>query len=656
MKYHSLVYWSHSTLHGYKPDTGYLEAYEKIGDRPKRLPYTVTAKDCENGKVDNDLRFSSRVAHCTFDNGAKRSYLAGFDALCGVEEPSASLEIVETSTKKNGEYYTPGETITYDYVLTNTGNIILEYMTLKTKEGGATISFGNQNLMPGESATVYSGSKTVTAEMLKSGKTIDVTGYADCLFKSAAPNGTAKASAEDKKSFDIGGKPSAELYLNLMSAPENDKYIEGETVEYSAVLFNNGELDMTGAELKVSFNGGAAVALATVPGLAPDEMSDDHPFTHTVTEPDTQLDELKCVVTGECTFADGTVLPVSAEASVDIGNPALKVDIMVSSTAPEGFYKRNEQVEYQVTVSNIGNMDFESLRATIMPADNEKGYTYILQMDGFVAGASETRAHTYTVTMDDVAAGSVTAETEAFGVLPSGKEITATASVSVETGMLPIDLSVEKTVTSTSTYGFYEENDTISYLITVTNNGKEAIPSVAVTDISPAGATMLDAIMEMAPGASLSYPYSYTVTGSDVTAGNVHNIGGIDAVLPDGSGYSATSEVDSATGKHVSPEEGGDGTGPVVWYLHEMVTDGTRYNVLDQGVEMSITLYKDGRAEIKVNEETTAGFWTENEETITVTAEEKENLYIKVEDTLENEQDGTLMIFRKEKPEPGETK
>jgi uncharacterized repeat protein (TIGR01451 family) len=223
--------------------------------------------------------------------------------------------------------------------------------------------------------------------------------------------------------------------------------------------------------------------------------------------------------------------------------------------------------------------------------------------------------------------------------------------------MLPVNLSVEKVVTSTSTYSFYEENDTITYSITVTNNGKEAIPSVDVIDNSPAGMSVLGTISEMAPGASISYPYTYTVTGADVTAGNVHNIGEIDAVLPDGTGYSATSEVDSATGKYVPPTEGGDddggeGKGPVVWYLHELVTDGVRSNALDQGIEMSITLYEDGRAEIEVNKETTPAFWTEDEETITVTAEEKENLYTKVEDTLENDQDGTLMIFKREKPEP----
>ena len=36
----------------------------------------------------------------------------------------------------------------------------------------------------------------------------------------------------------------------------------------------------------------------------------------------------------------------------------------------------------------------------------------------------------------------------------------------------------------------------------------------------------------------------------------------------------------------------------------------------------------------------------------TKVTEEKENLYIKVENTLENNQDGTLMIFKREKPEP----
>ena len=86
------------------------------------------------------------------------------------------------------------------------------------------------------------------------------------------------------------------------------------------------------------------------------------------------------------------------------------------------------------------------------------------------------------------------------------------------------------------------------------------------------------------------------------------------------------------------------------------MTDGVSTKALDQGIEMSITLYEDGRAEIEINKEITPAFWTENEETITVTAEEKENLYTKVEDTLENDQEGTLMIFRREKPEPSETK
>ena len=147
-----------------------------------------------------------------------------------------------------------------------------------------------------------------------------------------------------------------------------------------------------------------------------------------------------CLVTGECTFADGTVLTVSENDLADIGNPALKVDIVVSSTAPDGFYKRNDSVAYQVTVSNIGNMDFESVRATVLPADGEKGYAYVLQMDGFAAGASETRPHTYTVTMDDVASGSVAADAE-----QSPSMIVPESSVGADAEQSP---SLDKTIIS----------------------------------------------------------------------------------------------------------------------------------------------------------------------------------------------------------------
>ncbi len=635
-----------------KGSSGSLGAHEKTSlyTKLKWLSNkTVTADDCENGKTELPVL----LAHCTFENGAKHSYLASKTLPCGIENPSASLEIKETSAKDNGEYYSPGETITYDYVLTNTGNIILEYVTLKSKEGGALLNFGTQNLMPGESVTIHSDSKKVTAEMVKAGNTVDVTGYADCVFKSA--KGNANADASDAKSFPIGGKPSAKLELRELSTSEKPFYTEGEQIVIGATLTNDGDIDLNSATITASYDGGEAEFVANAGTLAPGESTIEFTALHTVTKEEAQAKKIECTVAAEnCSFADGTVLPVSETISFDTGDPALKVDIVVSSTAPDGFYKRNETIGYQVTVSNIGNVDFTHLNTLIFLPGMSKGYDYLMNTDGFAAGASDSKPYTHTVDMDDVKAGTVIADAETTGILEDGTEISASASVTVSTGMLPVNLSIEKVVTSTSTYSFYEENDTITYLITVTNNGKEAIPSVEVSDISPAGATALDIITEMAPGASFSYPYTYTVTGPDVSTGNVHNRADLGAVLPDGSWYTASAEVDSVTGKYVPPAEGGDsdGKGPVVWYLHELVTDDVHANALDQGMEMSITLYDDGRAEIKVNEETTPAFWTENEEAITITAEEKEDLYTKVEDTLENDQGGTLMIFRREKPEP----
>ena len=279
-------------------------------------------------------------------------------------------------------------------------------------------------------------------------------------------------------------------------------------------------------------------------------------------------------------------------------------------------------------------------------------------MDGFAAGASETRPHAYTVTMDDVAAGSVTAEATAFAVLPSGKEVEASADVTVTTGMLPANISIQKTVSNTpSKAGFYVENEVITYDIIVTNNGKEAVPSVVVTDNSPTDTVTSDTILEFQPGDSLSYTDAYTVSATDVSTGNVHNDAQADAVLPDGSGVTVISSTDSETGVLPPAEEGGgeDAAGPVTWYLHTIVEDGTAQNALDLGMDMFFTLYEDGHADLVINDETTSAFWTEDAETLTLTVKDEETIYNKVEDTLENEQDTALMIFRREKPEPSET-
>ena len=636
----------------YKPAKGYLKPQEdeKFQLLKYKLPHTVTAGECDSGTYNG----VGAIARCTFDNSARRTYMASPEFPCGIEEPGATVEIVETSHPENDAYYVKGEEITYDVVLSNTGNLNMFHGEVYLSvEGSAPASVGSVSLAPGASETVYSGNVEVTLYRAKMG-IVKIKATSECNF-SSAKNTAVTLTPGDEKEFITKTNPGAELYLDFNNVPENSKYIEGEEIMYGARIVNTGDVTLTGATLKASFNGGAPVDVPGISSVPSYVISEESVFQHTVTDADAVSGTLECVLTGECTFEDGTVVPVSASVTADIGNPALKVDIVVSSTAPDGFYKRNEAIDYQITLSNIGNMDFAHVNTLILLPGLSKGYAYVIEADGFAAGASVTEPYTHTVTMEDVAAGTVTADAEALGLLEDGTEISASASVTSETGMLPVNLSIEKVVTSTSTYSFYEENDTITYLITVKNSGKEAIPSVEVSDISPAGATALDIITEMAPGASFSYPYTYTVTGTDVSGGNVHNKADLGAVLPDGSWYTASAEVDSATGKYVPPTEGGDddgGTGPVVWYLHELVTDGVHANALDQGIEMSITLYEDGRAEIEVNKETTPAFWTEDEKTITVTAEEKENLYTKVEDTLENDQDGTLMIFKREKPEP----
>ncbi|MBP5744663.1 MAG: peptidoglycan-binding protein, partial [Oscillospiraceae bacterium] len=139
-----------NTVYTYKPAKGYLEPLggATFGLTNYKLPHTVTAKECDEEKYIG----RGEIAACTFDNGAKRTYIAIPEFPCGIEEPGATVEIVETSHPENDAYYVKGEEITYDVVLSNTGNLNMFHGEVYLSvEGSAPASVGSVSLAPGAS-------------------------------------------------------------------------------------------------------------------------------------------------------------------------------------------------------------------------------------------------------------------------------------------------------------------------------------------------------------------------------------------------------------------------------------------------------------------------------------------------------------------------
>lgn len=79
---------------------------------------------------------------------------------------------------------------------------------------------------------------------------------------------------------------------------------------------------------------------------------------------------------------------------------------------------------------------------------------------------------------------------------------------------------VAATLYKTTSHGpknweYYELNETVDYLITLTNTGETALDNIIVYD-SLAGFTPIATAASLAPGDSVTFPYSYTVTQADI--------------------------------------------------------------------------------------------------------------------------------------------
>ena len=148
-------------------------------------------------------------------------------------------------------------------------------------------------------------------------------------------------------------------------------------------------------------------------------------------------------------------------------------------------------------------------------------------------GASRTFETSYTVTEADILAGEVVNTATATGTDPDGDDPTVVPGVDTElTEDKNAHLTVLKITTSRPANGrAYALGETISYQITVTNDGNVTISNITVTDALTGDSWPVGSLTV---GASRTFETSYTVTEADVVAGSVTNTATATGEDPDG--------------------------------------------------------------------------------------------------------------------------
>ena len=185
-------------------------------------------------------------------------------------------------------------------------------------------------------------------------------------------------------------------------------------------------------------------------------------------------------------------------------------DLVVKKTADDTVYKLGEEVTFDIWVKNIYD-DIVTIKLIEIEGVTLAKDTF----EGVEPGAEITTTATYTITEADILAGSFTNTVKAKVV---EKEWSAKASVKVEDPNG--HLTVTKETTSETPEGGYKLGETVSYKITVVNDGNLTITDIKVLDERTGDEWP---VASLAPGESAEFTTSTTVTEDDILSGHIIN-------------------------------------------------------------------------------------------------------------------------------------
>jgi len=452
-------------------------------------------------------------------------------------------------TKNDQLPYTPqnmvvGDVITYEILVTNTGNVTLGLINLT--DNNAIFISGNpiNNLAPGNTARVLT-QHTVTQADLDAGQIsnsaiastdFDGSTYTDTSDDTdpAAPGGD-----DDPTITHLIQNPSIEVTKddNYVLLPQN--ITVGDVIHYDIVVTNNGNVSLQNisiADANANFTGSNTIASLDV-GQSITITAD-----HTVTYADIDAGLVSNSATGTVNFGNQTITDVSDDA--DPGSPNGNDDPTITYikqipeltlTKDDGFPYTPQNlvvgdvITYNITVTNTGNVTLNNITVTDPNATIVSGSPIATLAQGDSANVIAT----YTITQNDINAGQVS--NTAIGTVGYNGNTIQDLSDDTDTAAGPgdddptitlIGQNPELTVTKDDNLPYAPQNlavgDVITYNITITNTGNVALHSIVINDpqASIQGSNTI-ALLDVNQSASITA--IHTITQAEVDSGEVDN-------------------------------------------------------------------------------------------------------------------------------------
>ncbi len=402
-------------------------------------------------------------------------------------EPLDQLNLVKQidHTEDQPESYGEGETIPYEFVLTNTGQSTLTDLTVDDplvseitcpvaslapagRPGSSTVCRGTHTVTPGEAATTE-------------------------LTNTAVAHGTAEGGTQissDESSVTVPITPHAAIALEKMvttitraGAVVQPPVRVGDVVTYGFTVHNAGNVPLTDVTLADGRLTGEGCAEAT---LAVGDSTTCTADPYAVTDADVEHGEIVNTATASGTPENGGEA-VEAEARTETATVAASSSIAVVKSAelrPVDAEDRaaaevGDAVAYTFTVENTGTLTLTDVSI----ADSKLGEVACAART-LAPGASTTCTSTAThiVGQGDVDAGAVTNTATATGRPPTGDPVTSSDDARVPTVAARPAIELRKTAQLPGDATVAQVGDVVSYEFTVSNVGNVTLTGVGVTD------------------------------------------------------------------------------------------------------------------------------------------------------------------------------
>ncbi|NUT98668.1 MAG: DUF11 domain-containing protein [Saccharothrix sp.] len=414
----------------------------------------------------------------------------------------------------NGNGPDAGDTLTFTFTVTNTGNVPLDPVTVSdAKVGPVTCPAGP--LAPG--ATIACGPVTRALTQAE----VDAGVFANTATATGtAPDG-GTATSTDHTTTSIAASPALALVkaVSAVSDAGGDGLGADDTVTYTFTVTNTGNVTLDPVTVSDSRLG----PVTCPPGpLAPGASVGCTAGSYVLTQSDVDAGEVVNTATASGTDPAGSVVTADDSATVPI--PVVR-DILLDKTSGavddvDGDGPGvGDTITFGFAVTNTGNVTLDPVTVS----DGEVG-PVTCPSGPLAPGATiECTAAPYGLTQADLDAGVVANTATATGVDPSGAPVSSTDSTQTLVDARGA-IALEKTageVADTDGNGT-DAGDTVTYTLVVTNTGVVSLHAITVEDPKLGAVTCPGE--PLAPGASVTCTARpYALTQADVDAGEVHN-------------------------------------------------------------------------------------------------------------------------------------